>query len=554
MVNKMISILLRLSLPPVLFLNSVICSAQTADMVYVNGRIYTVNEKQPWAQALAIKGDRFAYVGDNKTAKTHIGASTKVIDLQGRMAMPGIHDAHTHLLWAGLQLNYGCQFPDKAGVKQMLSKLKECEKLLKQDEWLVAGLFYASQFPHNKPNKKYLDEVFPDRPIYLQEGTFHHALVNTRALELAGISKGTPDPFGGKLVRDEQGELTGELVEMATTLVTPLLPKNSAQRNLDAVRWAVEKNNEYGITTVQDASGTIETLETLNALDKEGTLTLRVATHLIWGTPKFDGFDRKRQEQLINDRQQYASGHILVDFVKMWIDGSPTPPYFTEAGVENDEVNLQHILIPPKDLNTMVIKLDRMGIKIKMHVAGAGAARVALDAVEAARGANPDSHLRHELGHTNLVTPQDIPRMSQLNVVGDMSPSVWHLYGRQLGKPPQDAWEFKTLLDHGVVMTVGTDWAVTAAPNIFPALEGMLQREEQSIDLVSAIKTMTINGAISLGWEDTSGSIEAGKYADFIVLDRNLFDIPLTDIGETRVLKTVFEGETVYQSRSAKLY
>jgi hypothetical protein len=233
----------------------------------------------------------------------------------------------------------------------------------------------------------------------------------------------------------------------------------------------------------------------------------------------------------------------------MWIDGSPTPPYFTQADVdEHNQVELSRILIAPEKLNEMVTRFDQAGIKVKMHVAGAGAARVALDAIEAARKANPQSSIRHELGHTNLVTGQDIPRFRQLNVVAEMSPSVWHLYGRTLGDPPQPAWQFRTLLEHGVLMTVGTDWVVTPTPNLFPGLQGMLLRGDESIDLPSALRMLTINGAIALGWEKTQGSLEPGKLANFIVLDRNLFEVPATDVSETSVLKTVFEGKVVYEA------
>jgi predicted amidohydrolase YtcJ len=290
-------------------------------------------------------------------------------------------------------------------------------------------------------------------------------------------------------------------------------------------------------------------LTTLNQLDDENSLKQMVAAHIIWGSPKFARASNAEMEKLIDNRKQFASQHIDVDFVKMWIDGSPTPPYFTEGSIDPDteEVDLTNILIPPDKLNKFVVHLDKMGIKVKMHVAGAGAVHVALDAIQAARRANPQSKILHELGHTNLLIPADFPRMKTLNVIGDMSPTIWHLYGPTLGNPPLPAWQFRTLHENGVMMTMGTDWPVTDDPNIFPALQGLLNRGYESLDLDTALKMMTINGAVSLGWEKQQGSIEVGKLANLIVLDRMLFDIPQSSIGGTVVLKTIFEGRVVYE-------
>lgn len=534
----------------VLLLSTVQVHAETADSVYRNGRVYTVDESRPWAQALAIERERLVFVGDDEGVEKYIGPETEVIDLGGRMVMPGIHDAHTHLLWAGLQLNYGCQFPSDVTFDDMLAKLGECAADRPEDEWLVAGLFSYDQFPDNRPHRSYLDEVFPDRPVFVRERTFHHALANTRALEAAGIDENTEAPYGGALPRDQAGRLTGELVETATELVEPYLPVMPADLNLAALRWAVDVNNQYGITSVQESSANLPTLETLVALEDEGGLTLHVAAHLIWGSPQFGGMDNDGLEQLIERRGNYASEHVDVDFIKIWVDGSPTPPYFTQADVLPDgAIEFDRVLFPPEMLNDAVTRFDRMGLKIKLHVAGDGSARAALNAIEMARKANPGSEVRHELGHTNLVTPADMPRFAELNAIAEMSPTMWHVLGRLLGDPPRDAWEFGTLHEHGAMLTIGTDWVVTPTPNLFPALEGMLDRGDESIDLPAALRAMTLNGAYAVNRDTMSGSLEQGKSADFIILDRNLFDIPVSEISETRVLRTVFEGRTVFSAR-----
>ncbi len=539
----------RFMLVVVLLLPAIQVSAETADSVYRNGRVYTVDEARPWAEALAVKGERLVFVGDDKGVEKYIGPETEVIDLGGRMVMPGIHDAHTHLLWAGLQLNYGCQFSSDVTLDDMLAKLRECAADRPEDEWLVAGLFSYDQLPDNKPHRSYLDEVFPDRPVFVRERTFHHALANTRALETAGIDENTVAPYGGALPRDETGRLTGELVETATELVEPYLPVMPADLNLAALRWAVDVNNQYGITSVQESSANLPTLETLAALEDEGGLTLHVAAHLIWGSPQFGGMDNDGLEQLIEQRGDYASEHVDVDFIKIWVDGSPTPPYFTQADVLPDgAIEFDHVLFPPEMLNDAVTRFDRMGLKIKLHVAGDGSARAALNAIEMARKANPGSEARHELGHTNLVTPADMPRFAELNAIAEMSPTMWHILGRLLGDPPRDAWEFGTLHEHGAMLTIGTDWVVTPTPNLFPALDGMLDRGDESIELPAALRAMTLNGAYAVNRDTMSGSLEQGKSADFIILDRNLFDIPVYEISETRVLRTVFEGRTVFSA------
>ena len=539
----------QLALVVALLLPAVQISAESADIVFHNGRIYTVDDKQPWVQALAIEGERLVFVGDDEGVEKYIGPETEVIDLGGRMVMPGIHDAHTHLLWAGLQLNYGCQFSSDVTLDDMLAKLRECAAGRPEDEWVVAGLFSYDQFPDNRPHRSYLDEVFPDTPVFLRERTFHHALANTRALEAAGIDENTETPYGGALPRDEAGRLTGELVETATELVEPYLPVMPADLNLSALRWAVEINNQYGITSVQEASAHLPTLQTLAALEAEGGLSLHVAAHLIWGSPQFGGMDNDGLEQLIERRGNYASEHVDVDFIKIWVDGSPTPPYFTQADVLPDgAIEFDRVLFPPQMLNDAVTRFDRMGLKIKLHVAGDGSARAALDAVEAARNANPGSLVRHELGHTNLITPADMPRFAELGVIAEMSPTMWHVLGRLLGDPPRDAWEFGTLHEHGAMLTIGTDWVVTPTPNLFPPLEGLLDRGDESIDLPAALRAMTLNGAYAVNRDTVSGSLEQGKFADFIILDRNLFDIPVSGISETRVLRTVFEGRTVFSA------
>lgn len=524
-------------------------AAEIADSIYTNARIYTANPALPGAQALAVRDGKIVFVGESEDALRLKGRETKHYDLGRRMLMPGIHDAHSHMVWGGLNKLYECRLPLGGNPEALILKLKECAVGLKPGEWLVAGSAWSEQFPHKRFHREQIDRAFPDTPVFIVEGSQHHAFLNTAALRKAGIDRTTANPVGGEIVKDENGDLTGELVETATYMVTRNFKSASETQRLEALRWASRFFSRYGITSTQESSANAEILETFNKVDREGSLNQTVAAHIIWGSPQFARTSNKVMEDLIKKRADYVSPHVRVDFVKMWIDGSPTPPYFTEGSIDmhTEKVDLGNILIKPSKLNSFVTELDREGIKLKLHVAGAGAAHVALDAVAAARKANPESKIIHELGHTNLLIPSDFARMKRLNVAGDMSPTIWHLYGPTLGNPPLPAWQFRTLHENGVLMTIGTDWPVTDEPDIFPALQGLMDRGYESLDMDTALKMLTINGAISMGWQKESGSLEVGKTANFIVLDQNLLEIPTEKIGATQVLLTVFEGRRVYE-------
>lgn len=534
--------------------SSVVAAEKPADSVFVNGHVYTVDTSHPWASAVAIRAGRFVYVGDDRSARRYVGKTTRVIDLRGRMAMPGIHDAHSHILWAGLAAKYGCKLPPGAFGAVQIGALRECEQRLRPGGWLEAGMFTTDQFPEGRPDRKYLDEAFPDRPVFLHEMTAHNGLANSRALALAGIDSATANPAHGTIVRDADGRVTGELIETATAIVSKHIPPASAEQVRTALDWAVKTCNRFGITSLQEASGSEVLLAALRDMEQARALTLSVAVHIMWGSRTFQRTSDEDALALIQRRAAYKSDHVDVDNIKIWLDGTPTGPYYTYAGVDpvTHAPQLDHVLVAPDVLREAVTRFDAAGLRVKMHVAGAGAAHVALDAIEAARKTNGNSQRRHELAHTALVLPEDMDRMRRLNVTGEMSPALWQVT-EYLGNPPEKAWPFKTLANHGVLMTVGTDWVVTDEPNLFPPLQGLLEHGDESIDLPLAVRMYTLNGAIAAGVEKDRGSIEAGKRANFIVLDRNLFEIPAAKIGATRVLSTVFEGNVVYSSNEGAL-
>ena len=515
-----------------------------ADTVYVNGAIYTVNEEQKWADSIAIKDGKFAVVGTRKDVEQVIGEKTGIVDLQGKMVLPGMHDAHTHIGPVGKQWKYWCYIPAEATPDLFISTLMDCASNQASDEWLLASVYAPGMFPDNKIDRSYLDRYFPDRPVYIVEQSWHHGMGNSRALEIAGINDNTPDPVAGSIIRDENGRATGELIENAAWLVKQHIPVTPSENHREAIKWVIAMHNRYGVTSIQDATTTGHDLKEMKALDETEGLTLRVATHIVWDHPAMGEAPIDEIDQLIENRSQYTSPHIDTDFVKILVDGSPMLPHTNHADLDplTDKIPADKLLIGPDSLNAALIRFDQMGIKVKLHCVGTAAARAGLDAIEAARRTNGESGIYHEIAHSVWYSDKDLPRVAQLNAVAEMSPAIWHH-----GWPGmEDAFAFQELDNNGTLITAGTDWVILPNPNLIPALEGMLTRARHNIDLETGIEILTLNGAKSIGKEDIFGSIEVGKSADMVILDRNLFHIPVEQISEAQVVMTIFEGKPIF--------
>jgi predicted amidohydrolase YtcJ len=516
-----------------------------ADTVYRHGRIYTVDRAHPWADAVAIKDGKFSYVGTDKGVQAYIGGTTKVIDLAGKFAMPGLHDAHQHMLKGEARYIY-CQIAPESRIEQIVASLKSCSKDRQYGGWIVADVYRGDLFPDGHADRKYLDAAFPDTPVYIREWSYHHGLANTKALQIAGVDRATADPEGGRVLHRADGEPTGEFLSKATWLITQHIPALPAATVDEALLRTAALCAEYGITSAQEATASRQMLEEMRKLDLAGKWTLRTATHIVWGNPASALMPPQETEEVIAHRKDYATSHIFTDFVKIYVDGSPLQPHSTDVELDDHgEVAVARLYEKPAVLNAALTRFDKMGIKVKMHAVGSGAIRTALDAIEAARTANGNSGILHDVAHSLRYSPQDIDRPARLGAVGEMSPAIWQIKG-PLTKNLAGAWPFKSLLARGTLMTLGSDWVVLPAPNLFPAIGGMLDHGPESIGLKDAIEIATINGAKSVGWDKVNGSIEVGKFANMIVLDRDLFKIPAADIGETKVLSTVFEGREVY--------
>ena len=538
---------------------------QLADAVYTNAKIYTVDADNSWASAMAVGNGRIIAVGSDEAIAAHIGDDTRVHDMAGNMMMPGIHDTHIHPYDGGIGKTVQCSFLTTV-LDEALKALQDCLVDIPEGQWLRGGQWNDGLFiGTTKAPKEILDEVAPNHPVFLMDWSVHNAWLNSSALELLGINDDTPDPSGGVIVRDLiTGEATGILLDNAAYEPRRTLPAYSLQQRSDALAWSINEIKSYGITTFKTALVTTERMEAYANLQDNGALPLNVKTSLSWKS----AWAKSHQDELalIEVRADFASDTIDTNFAKIMLDG--IPPTYTAAMLEPYLPSeafgnqwLGKLMIEPEQLGADLAELDSQGITVKIHATGDRSARTALDAIEVARLKNGHSGLIHEVSHAELIHPDDIPRFSELNVAAEMCPILWHPipgldWEAWLG-PERKVWPVRNLLESGALVIYGSDWPVVPTPNPWPGIESMVTRAdpsgvsdatlwlEQSVDLAATIRIFTHNGAIANKVGDSSGSLEAGKDADFILLDRNIFEVPITDVGETKILLSVVGGKEV---------
>jgi predicted amidohydrolase YtcJ len=536
---------------------------QVADMVLINGGIYTVDAKRSWAQAAAILDGVFIAVGSNSEIEALFGPATHTIDLSGNMAVPGFHDAHVHPTMGGYAL-LGCSLESEASVDDIIDKVAACT-LQGGDGWLEGHAFDLGLFGQNGPNKVLLDAIDTERPIILWGSDGHSAWANSRALELTGITAETPDPPLGVIERDPDGAPSGTLRETAQELVRVVLPTPTHESNIEALSEGIRHLNSFGVTSFIDAWVGLEDYQSYQAIDQAGQLTARVVTSLTYesGFAKHygDEFDR-----VLAGRSTYESERLNHDAIKLFLDGvlegetaALLEPYVGKHGHSGE------LIMSPEELATAVTRFDAMGLQVHMHAIGDRAVRSGLDAIEAARQQNGETDNRHHISHLQMIHVDDIERFARLNTVANFQalwaePDDWimELNLPVLGEERvQGMYPIASVERAGGRIVAGSDWNVSSA-NPMVAMEVAVRRqdpledagpvlnERERISLSSIIDAYTINAAWLMHHEDKTGSIEVGKQADLVVLDRQLFEIPATEISDTQVLLTLLDGEVVY--------
>ena len=535
--------------------------AVPADLILEKGAIYTVAEAQPWAESVAIAGGKIIYVGDRSGAARFRAANTKVVDLAGKMVLPGFHDSHAHPVTGGVELGQ-CNLNDLNTKEEIFAAVRRYAAEHPEKIWVQGGGWALPVFPEANPTKEELDRLVPNRPAYLNAADGHSAWVNSRALEMAGITAKTPDPKGGHIEREARtGQPSGTLRESAQGLVSKLIPETTAEEYLAGLEAALALANRFGITSIQEADADEKILDTYAELDRRGSLTARVLASIYVDPEK--GLDQI--PGLVLTREKYKGRYLRAEDAKIYMDGvieshtaALLEPYLDRPGDRGTP------LVEAEPLNRLATAIDKAGFQIHIHAIGDRAIRMSLDAIEAAQKENGPRDARHHIAHLELIDPSDIPRFGDLGVVANFQP-LWaypDLYITKLTEPilgpERSRWLYPigSVVRNGGMIAGGSDWSVSSM-NPLDAIQVAVTRRaledaagaawlpDELVDLPTMIAAYTINGAYLSHQEKITGSIEAGKAADLIVLERNLFEIPASEIHKVKVVLTLLDGKEI---------
>lgn len=549
--------------------------APPADLILTNGRIYTVDSADNWVEAVAISAGRIVAVGGAAQVGALKGSATRVEDLGGRMAMPGFCDVHNHISMAGQADLYELQFPATSSIDDICGFVRERAANATMDQWIVGNQWGADMMTALNTGESLakLDAAGLGRPVLLRDQTLHNRWVNSEAMRLAGISDNQPDPPQGAFARDPKtGRLTGVLIESAAGIVERAAADAfTPEMERAAVKRAVEIANALGVTSFQDAATSLNILEALAALDRSGELTAWAVASLPLIQPSF--LFGTTGDALLAVRDDYRTAHVRPDFTKIFLDGVPgaQTAAFHEAYLPDPTHPHGHrgeLLVDLPEMVRMVDKSERLGMGLKVHCTGDRSVTQMLDAVEAVRHFRGPTTVRHHIAHASYIRPEDIGRFAALDIVADLCPIIWFpttfLEGHKAVMGEERAnrfWPMADLHSSGALLAAGTDWPVIPVPNPWHGIQGMVTRQnpsgafpglslwpEQAIDLATAIRAYTLNSAKAMGLEAITGSIEPGKSADIIVLDRNVFETDASTIADTKVEQTLFEGRIVHHT------
>lgn len=531
-----------------------------ADVIYIGGHIATPTG---WKSALAIAHGTIVAVGSESEMERHKTPATRIIDLGGKTVLPGLIDMHVHAVDAGLHARE-CAFPQGSAAPVVIAAVKACVEAAAPGAWVTGGQWDASSLGKVAPHRRLLDAVAPKVPVVLHDISLHSVWVNSAALAAAGITRATPNPAGGVIERDKAGEPTGVLRENAAIALLNKVPPPAEADRVAALRFATQAMLAQGITAYEEALMATANARAYAALSDAGGLAQHVRA-CMWDS----------DQGLIATRNLYARAELDMGCVKMILDGVPTDSHtaamhdpYADAAAFGDAARARgSLIIQPATIADHLTRYDAAGLTVKLHAAGDASVGAALDAIGAARKANGLYGPHHEIAHANFVAPADFARARELGATFEFSPYLWFP-----SPPVQDLYRtvgaermarftpVRDALEAGARVVIGSDWPVVPSMSPWVAMETLVTREtpggsatslapSQKISVEQALRLMTVNAANQLGIGDRVGTLEPGRQADLIVIDRDIFAIPPREIHQTRVLRTIIKGREVYTAQ-----
>jgi predicted amidohydrolase YtcJ len=536
-----------------------------ADLILFNGKVVTVDKYNTKAEAIAVWDGKIIKIGESNKILKLAREDTLKIDLEGKLLLPGFIDTHEHCIRKGLQLDWvKCTSPPMKSLVDVIEALKKKAKTKSKGEWLIGSGFDESQWGDKRfPTRYDLDKASTNHPIYLGRAGGHNSVANSRALEMAGITKDTPQPLGGNIERDENGEPTGRLDEIAAMdMVRKIIPSPGPEKEIDILveNWPKLEPTylSWGLTSIHEAHIKAPQALAYQRLDKEGKLKIRIGLMLDGMTP-YKGYatsDLSRQ----GIRTPFKwSDRLRVVGIKVGTDGAMgSLTAALNEDYSNDPGNKGIIRCTKEELEDEVTRCHLAGLQVCIHAIGDRAIDMSLDAIEDALKKKPWPDHRHRFEHAGYVLPEQLARMNELGV--NISASIGFCY--PIGDSHIEAlgpdrlcgyYPMKSFRDHGIVAAgnsdgFGSNFAITGIYGCVArkSRSGRYLCFDEAIPIIDAIKAYTWNAAYLEGTDDIKGSIEVGKFADFVVLDKDITKLPHEEILNTNVLMTIVDGEVVY--------
>lgn len=533
----------------------------SADLVLINGKIRTVNEAQPQAEAVACRQGRIVAVGTTSEIRRLIGAATRVVDLQGRLVVPGFNDAHVHFFSGGAGLA-SVQLRDAKSEAEFRERIGAFAARLRAGRWILEGNWdHENWTPARLPTRQLIDDVTPHNPVFIQRLDGHMALASTSALKLAGVTRETADPPGGTIVRDEKGEPTGVLKDAAMSFVSRMIPKPDDEEIAEAVRAAMRYAAENGVTSVQDMSASPDVLAVYQKLLARHELTVR-----IYGHQPLAAWERLAS---VGVRAAFGGEKLKIGGLKGFADGSlgSTTALFFEpyldapdtAGLPSDE------MFPASGMQERIIKADRAGLQVAVHAIGDKANSTILAMFQEAIRQNGERDRRFRIEHAQHLRKAEIQQFARLRVIASMQPYHAIDDGRWAEKRigPERAkgtYAFRSLLDAGAILAFGSDWFVAPMEPLMGIYAAATRRTldgkhpqgwapAEKITVAEALRAYTLGSAYASFDENLKGSIESGKVADLVVLSDDILMINPVEIAKAKVVMTIFDGRVIYERR-----